>query len=332
VTPATEQPEQKDWIPSATTLTVHSGRNRKTLEEQLKQKAKGPAKSKEPMRFKHELLLGHVAMLTDVIYASWEGRSYIITADRDEHIRISRSQPQAHIIEGFCFGHEAFINKLCLTRSGRLVSGGGDDHLFVWDWQNYRLLEKLAIRDLVLTHLVSHSEPNESTTDQANLKVAVSGIWNVPSSDMVLVACEGIPALFCLSVGDDAKVAVTIPLNGNTLGVAFVGSSTVSSTIVVSIDNMHKPGSTTEMRDDKVSNVSSIEASAVLNTTKVPRLQYFSVAQDGQWREDSATREAFEEFEGVNTIGANCNLPDEKAVRDMLYHVENLRKRPGAED
>src|SRR4051812_18032623 len=98
--PATEL-EQKDWLPSATTLTVHSGRNRKTLEEQLKQKAKGPAKSKEPMRFKHDLLLGHVSMLTDVVYAKVHGRSYIITADRDEHIRISRGQPQAHIIEGF---------------------------------------------------------------------------------------------------------------------------------------------------------------------------------------------------------------------------------------
>jgi tRNA (guanine-N(7)-)-methyltransferase subunit TRM82 len=302
------------------------------LEEQLKQKAKGPAKSKEPMRFKHELLLGHVAMLTDVIYASWEGRNYIITADRDEHIRISRSQPQAHIIEGFCFGHGAFVNKLCLTTSGRLVSGGGDDHLFVWDWQNYCLLEKLAIRDLVWTHLVSSSEPNELRTDQANFKVAVSGIWNVPNSDMVLVACEGIPALFCLSVGDGAKVADTIPLNGNLLGVAFVGTSTGSSTIVVSMDNMHKPGSTTEMRDDKVSSLPSIEASFVFNPTKVSRLQYFSVAQDGQWREDAAMREAFEDFEGVDTIGANSNLPDEKAVRDMLYHVENLRKRPGAED
>ncbi len=112
---ATERPEpkEKDYTPAATTLTVHSGRNRKTLEEQLKQKAKAVPKSKEPMKFKHELILGHVSMLTDIVYANVDSRSYIITSDRDEHIRISRSQPQAHIIEGFCFGHEAFVSRLC---------------------------------------------------------------------------------------------------------------------------------------------------------------------------------------------------------------------------
>lgn len=169
-------------MPSATTLTVHSGRNRKTLEEQLKQKAKGPAKSKEPMRFKHELLLGHVSMLTDVTYANVDGRSYIITADRDEHIRISRGQPQAHIIEGFCFGHEAFVSRLCLTPSGLLVSGGGDDDLFVWDWQTCSLKERLTIRDLAFDHL---QERNAVPMDleRTGYKVAVSGIWSLPKQE-----------------------------------------------------------------------------------------------------------------------------------------------------
>jgi tRNA (guanine-N(7)-)-methyltransferase subunit TRM82 len=30
--------------------------------------------------------------------------------------------------------------------------------------------------------------------------------------------------------------------------------------------------------------------------------------------------------------GPGPGAGDDKAVRDMLYHVENLRKRPGAED
>lgn len=167
-------------MPSATTLTVHSGRNRKTLEEQLKQKAKGPAKSKEPMRFEHELLLGHVSMLTDVTYANVDGRSYIITADRDEHIRISRGQPQAHIIEGFCFGHEAFVSRLRLTPSGLLVSGGGDDDLFVWDWQTCSLKERLTIRDLAFGHLQGRNVV-PIDLECTSYKVAVSGIWSLPN-------------------------------------------------------------------------------------------------------------------------------------------------------
>jgi hypothetical protein len=40
-------------------------------------------------------------------------------------------------------------------------------------------------------------------------------------------------------------------------------------------------------------------------------------------------------MEGILESFANAGLNeqvDDKAVRDMLYNVENLRKRPGAED
>lgn len=180
--PANVEPEDKDFTPSATVLTVHSGRNRKTLEDQLKQKAK-QAKTKETISFRHDLLLGHVSMLTDLAFTSVEGRNYIITADRDEHIRVSRGLPQAHIIEGFCFGHEEFVSKLCVTRSGKLVSGGGDPQLFVWDWQNYRLLEKLALRETVSQHMKTRTEVGAFLKDDKTLRVAVSGIWEVPGDN-----------------------------------------------------------------------------------------------------------------------------------------------------
>ncbi|CAI9625604.1 unnamed protein product [Alternaria burnsii] len=311
-TPATAQPDQKEWMPSATTLTVHSGRNRKTLEEQLKQRAKGPAKSKEPMRFKHELLLGHVSMLTDVAYTKVEGRSYIITADRDEHIRISRGPPQAHIIEGFCFGHEAFVSRLGFTQSGQLVSGGGDDHLFVWDWQNGLLKEKLAIRDLAFAHLQERGLVLAGV-ESATFKVAVTGIWNLPTRDgagTILVACEGVPALFSFTLGV-STLENSIPLSGNALGVAIIHTSTGSLKLAVSIDSVQKPGSTTEVREDKV-----------------PRLQCLARQQAGGWHEDPELANTLKIFEQ----GGDKLLADDKAVRDMLYNVENLRKRPGAED
>ncbi|KAL1609366.1 tRNA (guanine-N(7)-)-methyltransferase non-catalytic subunit trm82 [Nothophoma quercina] len=253
--PAAEPVEETEWTPSATVLTVHSGRNRKTLEDQLKQKRKGPAPPKDDMKFEHQLLLGHVSMLTDIINAKVDTRSYVITADRDEHIRVSRGIPQAHIIEGFCFGHEAFISTLCLAQSGRLVSGGGDADLYVWDWQNFKLLEKLPLLGVVQEHLKSRSDVSAEDVS----KVAVSGIWSVPHQDEILVACEGIPALFSFKVGattntgtDVTAFDAALALKGNALDVAFLPISPTSSAVVVSIDHVHKPGSTKEVREDKV--------------------------------------------------------------------------------
>lgn len=53
------------------------------------------------------LLLGHVSLLTTFLLSPNE--QYIITADRDEHIRISW-YPQSYTIEQFCLGHLKYIS------------------------------------------------------------------------------------------------------------------------------------------------------------------------------------------------------------------------------
>ncbi|KAH8732771.1 guanine-N(7)--methyltransferase subunit TRM82 [Phaeosphaeriaceae sp. PMI808] len=318
---ASTEVDDKDFIPSATVFTVHSGRNRKTLEDQLKQKAKGPLKTKEVMSFRHDLLLGHVSMLTDLAHAKVGDQSYIITADRDEHIRVSRSLPQAHIIEGFCFGHEEFVSRLCLMRSGLLVSGGGDAQLFVWDWQNYRLVTKLPICDTARQHLKSRAKFVSSSVDDASFKVAVTGIWETPSSgneqeNEIFVTCEGLPAIFSFKFGSGGMAAYSIPLDGNALAVAFIETSRNSWTTVVSVDNVHEAGSTSQVRITK----------------NALRLQCLVRQVDGQWREDRGVGEALKWLAEGDSERPNLGPGDDKAIRDILYHVENLRKRPGAED
>src|SRR5271169_2741062 len=102
----------KPFVPAANDLTVHSVRNRRALQNQMKQKHNNSEKSE--LQFERKLLLGHVSMLTDIALIERNGQNYIITADRDEHIRISRGVPQAHIIERYCLGHRDFVSRLCL--------------------------------------------------------------------------------------------------------------------------------------------------------------------------------------------------------------------------
>ncbi len=138
--------------PSATVLTVHSKGNRSALanqERQLanKEKATQGTPRNEAPEFDLTLLLGHVSMLTALLLAESEGHRYILTSDRDEHVRVSRYIPQAHVIEGYCLGHKQFIGDMVMPPSNEklLISGGGDDDLYVWDWLSGKLLSKTSI-------------------------------------------------------------------------------------------------------------------------------------------------------------------------------------------
>jgi tRNA (guanine-N(7)-)-methyltransferase subunit TRM82 len=133
------------------------------------------------------MLLGHVSLLTDLAFVSLPSstsssasRHYIITADRDEHIRVSRGPPQAHIIETYCLGHLSFISKICVPPSlpELLISGGGDNYLLVWKWETGELLQKIPL-----------------SQDSSPADMAVRGIWTISLGDKdqvtVLVAFEG---------------------------------------------------------------------------------------------------------------------------------------------
>ncbi|KAM0712339.1 hypothetical protein Q7P37_011434 [Cladosporium fusiforme] len=188
---AKAQAEGVAFTPAATKLTVHTKRNLRSLEAQQKQKLFTP--KKEALAFEHKLLLGHVSMLTDATFATRDvdgkSRGYIITADRDEHIRISRAAPQSHIIEGFCLGHTEFVNKVCLVPgTDFLVSGGGDDWIGIWDWPNFTLKNSVNVRQHLSKYLVA-------TPEDKDPQVAVSGIWtapiqNQPGNHAIVVACE----------------------------------------------------------------------------------------------------------------------------------------------
>jgi tRNA (guanine-N(7)-)-methyltransferase subunit TRM82 len=166
----------KKFVPAANSLTVHTARNLKALKNQLRATNK-PSEKAVPS-FEHQLLLGHVSMLTDIACVTTDTsssqhgktRSYILTADRDEHIRVSRGPPQAHIIEAFCLGHKEFVSKLCIPRRlpMTLVSGGGDGLLCVWSWVEGSVLQKVDMKLLVDGYLNTYSEsgrknPTEQT-------------------------------------------------------------------------------------------------------------------------------------------------------------------------
>ncbi|KAI9642198.1 tRNA (guanine-N(7)-)-methyltransferase non-catalytic subunit trm82 [Ciborinia camelliae] len=298
----------KLFQPSASALTVHSARNLKSLEAQKKQSNK--VSEKTGPDFEHKLLLGHVSMLTDIVVTTVSGRQYILTADRDEHIRVSRGIPQAHVIEGFCLGHNEYVSRLCIpsTRPETLISGGGDDDLCVWNWLDGSLLSKINLKSQV----EALDTNNKNEQEPESKKIAVTGIYHArdePSNqDIIIATSEGVPAAFIYTLTPSNQLThmQTLRLSGNALSCSFSNSSpSVQFSLIISIDNIHESGSITKVKD------SNSPISAPLQFFQYANGEFVSVHQDGFVSQDS---------EGL--------LEDEKKSKlgGLLYNIGNLRK------
>ncbi|KAK3904853.1 hypothetical protein C8A05DRAFT_42150 [Staphylotrichum tortipilum] len=323
-TPTTEQQPPKSGsvtpipTPSSTTpipfksqaneLTVHTKRNLRALENQkisLRRNAQqDEAAGGTTAQCEHTLLLGHVSMLTAVCVGTvtTEGgktREYIITADRDEHIRVSRGMPQAFIIEGFCLGHEDFVSQLCVAPGGRvevLISGGGDDYLFVWDWVKGELLGRVGVLEHV-KGVVGGGEEEEVN------KVAVTRVFacGMGEKTSVFVVVERVPALFHYELlpSNTLQHRTTIPLPGNPLDVdALSDASSPTPRLLVTVDS---------------STLTSAEEGAAVASG--PSL--ITLDQEGAgWRRTTA--ENLPAGEAVNMTTAE--------LHKILYSTESLRK------
>ena len=197
------------FTPSATSSTVHTKRNREALRQQ--QMGKNLKVEKKSLNFDHQLLLGHVSLLTDVVCAVETlpnfQRNFILTADRDEHIRVSRGIPQSHIVEGYCLGHTEFVSKLCILPPypHLLLSGGGDGYLLLWNWRSGTIQQRIDLSGQVQSFKTEYSRRVAKKTDPVSPqeeaegldnnedKIAVTNIKFVQarSRSEVIVTCEG---------------------------------------------------------------------------------------------------------------------------------------------
>ncbi|KAJ5473225.1 hypothetical protein N7475_002791 [Penicillium sp. IBT 31633x] len=302
------QPQAKPYEPSATNLTVHTKRNLESLEQQMRQAALSKTNQEERvvLNFEHQLIIGHVSLLTDLISVSRPAdstagkRNYILTADRDEHIRVSRGIPQAHVIEQFCFGHTSFVSSLCIPswEPKVLISGGGDNYLLVWDWLENQILQKVQLP-------VSEKE------------ATVCGIWDVslePTAanaepvKAIFVALEGSSQLlyYTLESGNTLTHQDTLRLSGNVLD--LIGNDS-KGTIVVSVDTLRQ-----------------FDSMAAWRSSSQPPLQTF-LFSSGKWVPVEDPMVLKINSEGTSALPTPLNLKQQKELTDYIYNVGILRKR-----
>uniref|UniRef100_U3E0W1 tRNA (Guanine-N(7)-)-methyltransferase subunit WDR4 isoform 1 n=1 Tax=Callithrix jacchus TaxID=9483 RepID=U3E0W1_CALJA len=135
-----------------------------------------------------QLELGHLSMLLDVAVSPDD--CFILTADRDEKIRVSWAAAP-HSIESFCLGHTEFVSRISMvpTQPGLLLSSSGDGTLRLWEYRSGRQLH--------CCHLASLQEPVDP---QAPQRLAASRIAFWCQENCVALLCDSTPVVYIFRV------------------------------------------------------------------------------------------------------------------------------------
>ncbi|XP_063201106.1 tRNA (guanine-N(7)-)-methyltransferase non-catalytic subunit WDR4 isoform X3 [Chroicocephalus ridibundus] len=82
-----------------------------------------------------KLELGHLSLLLDVALSADD--QYILTADRDEKIRVSLAKAPYYIVS-YCLGHKEFVSKILVIPNypDLLLSASGDSTLRLWEYKS----------------------------------------------------------------------------------------------------------------------------------------------------------------------------------------------------
>ncbi|NWR62035.1 WDR4 methyltransferase, partial [Bucorvus abyssinicus] len=143
-----------------------------------------------------KLELGHLSLLLDVALSPDD--RYILTADRDEKIRVSLAKAPYSIVS-YCLGHKEFVSKILVIPNypDLLVSASGDSTLRLWEYKSGE--------EVYCCHLSSLCAPETTKTDQ---KYPVSRITYCCQSGYVAILCDCIPAVYVFQLDAVAQQLV----------------------------------------------------------------------------------------------------------------------------
>jgi tRNA (guanine-N(7)-)-methyltransferase subunit TRM82 len=83
------------------------------------------------------LLMGHLSIILSLVI-TYDDR-FIVTADRDEKIRVSRF-PNSYNIQSYCLGHREFVSTVVIMKNDTLISGSGDGTIRMWKLSTGQLI------------------------------------------------------------------------------------------------------------------------------------------------------------------------------------------------
>ncbi|ONH68381.1 hypothetical protein BON22_1934 [Cyberlindnera fabianii] len=184
-----------------------------------------------------EPILGHVSMLTDLTVGVHDTKQYVITCDRDEHIRVS-NYPQGFIIKDYLFGHKEFVNCVVIPedKPTMLLSAGGDDFLISWNWVEAQKLDEFNLRDIIEPYMSHfHLAPSKFQNETGDLKeICVSQI--VPlGNGKVAVLVEHTKCVLIMNLNQEGKLSLDKIVDFPEMVIAITASS--SDKLIASVES-----------------------------------------------------------------------------------------------
>ncbi|XP_074458874.1 tRNA (guanine-N(7)-)-methyltransferase non-catalytic subunit WDR4 [Larus michahellis] len=143
-----------------------------------------------------KLELGHLSLLLDVALSADD--QYILTADRDEKIRVSLAKAPYYIVS-YCLGHKEFVSKILVIPNypDLLLSASGDSTLRLWEYKSGE--------EVYCCHLSTICGPETTKADQ---KYPVSRITYCCEGSYVAILCDRIPAVYVFQLDAIAQQLV----------------------------------------------------------------------------------------------------------------------------
>jgi len=148
-----------------------------------------------------KLLLGHLSMLLDIKMP--ENGKFVVTADRDEKIRVSKF-PNSYNIHNYCLGHTEFVTSICFLGDDILLSGSGDGTIRAWRYLEGKEVCSHEVFKDIEVEVREDLEKMDVKDDLENRELEKNGVKRVdpPSqpavvnlrvlkSNLVLVQVEG---------------------------------------------------------------------------------------------------------------------------------------------
>ncbi|KAG0347398.1 tRNA (guanine-N(7)-)-methyltransferase non-catalytic subunit trm82 [Podila humilis] len=263
-------------------------------------------------------ILGHVSMATDL--ALTKDNKYIITSDRDEHIRVSQ-YPKGHNIETYCLGHTSFVTTIRVLPGGSqkyLISGAGDATVRVWELMQGKEVQTFNLRDAL------GMPPQESDAED---DVTVASFAVSEQKSQIAVVVEKMNKVLLLG-WDDASAKIELlkilELDGQTLSADYDCSGNLwtsvlpeeGKNIVAVFDNEYN-------RQDDLAKYINTYGSKTVET--LPDLFHTDELRKHttDWRE---LKKAREERDAARLAGDPDAVPSKKRRKN-----KNSRKIPEAE-